>query len=155
MLRSASNARSWEEVDMVSSSWEWWVAPSCGPLSGTESKEESVQNISILLSLLLDYGRSVTSQVTFLLSCLSIHQFKCLLQARVVRTSDLEAFSKEIMILDNVTVRLRLTSGVLDKCRMFDYCLLYYLGANFPIKKQTQQFIYSSTIYVLNFDIIK
>lgn len=29
-------------------------------------------------------------------------------------------------------------SGVLDKCSMFDYCLLYYLGANFPVKKQTQ-----------------
>ena len=46
-------------------------------------------------------------------------------------------------------------SGVLDECRIFDYCLLYYLGANFPIKKETQLFIYISTIYVLNINIIK
>lgn len=45
--------------------------------------------------------------------------------------------------------------GVLDRWRMFDYCCLYYLGANFPIKKQIQWFIYSNKIYVLCSAIIK
>lgn len=66
------------------------------------------------------------------------------MQGGVIRTSDLEAFSREIMILEKVT-EIEADPGVLDRLRIFNYHILYYLEVNISIKKSKQDGLYMAT----------